>query len=166
MNGKLVYLDTSSLLKRYIEEKGSEVVDKVYEESEAGNIKTAFSVWNIGEALGVLDRYHRRELITAEELETSIKGLISESIKMIKLDSLQLLPITSTSLIDSWLVVLKHHIYEADALQISSSKESCCDLFLGADKRLIQVAIKEKVNAINIELDPLKALDQLSGTGE
>ena len=33
MNGKLVYLDTSSIVKRYIEEKGSEVVDKLSRES-------------------------------------------------------------------------------------------------------------------------------------
>jgi len=161
MNGKLVYLDTSSIVKRYIEEKGSEVVDKVYEESEAGRISTAFSVWNIGEVLGVLDRYRTRELISAKEFETALRDLISESMKMIRLNALQVLPITSTSLLESWLLVLKHHIYEADALQISSSKESHCDLFMGADNRLIQAALEEGINAINIESEPRKALKQL-----
>jgi len=162
MKGKLVYLDTSSLLKRYIEEKGSEVVDKLYKESETGNIKTVFSVWNVGEALGVLDRYRRRNLLSDDEFETAIKGLISESLKMCRLDSLEILPITSISLVESWFLVLKHQIYVADALQISSSKESQCSLFLAADSKLIQIAIKEKLNAVNIETDPQEAINWLN----
>jgi predicted nucleic acid-binding protein len=162
MNVKLVYLDTSSLLKRYIEEKGSEVIDKVYKESETGDIKTVFSVWNVGEALGVLDRYRRRNLLSDDELDTTVKSLISESLKMSRLDSLEILPITSTSLVESWLLVLKHQIYAADALQISSSKESGCSLFLGADSKLVQAAILEKLNAVNIETDPQEAINQLN----
>jgi len=161
MNGKLVYLDTSGIVKRYIEEKGSEVIDKVYEESEAGRVRTAFSVWNIGEAIGVLDRYHTRKLIFTSEFETALSGLITESIKMIRLSSLQILPITPKSITESWQLVMKHHMYEADALQISSSKEAGCELFLGADDGLIRVALKEGIDAINIEREPQKALQQL-----
>ena len=160
----LVYLDTSSIVKRYIEEKGSEVVDKVYEETEAGRVRMAFSIWNIGEALGVLDRYRTRKIISDENFETALKTLASESMKMIRLGVLQLLPITSRTLIESWLLVLQHHIYEADALQISSSKESGCDLFLGADNHLIQAAQKEGINALNFEAEPEKALKQITET--
>lgn len=160
----LVYLDTSSIVKRYIEEKGSEVVDKVYEEAEAGRVRMAFSVWNIGEVLGVLDRYRTRKMISDENFETALKTLASESMKMIRLGVLQLLPITSRILIESWLLVLQHHIYEADALQISSSKESGCNLFLGVDNRLIQAAQKEGINALNFEAEPEKALRQITET--
>lgn len=164
MRGLLVYLDTSSLVKRYIEEKGSQVIDKVYEEAEAGRVTAAFSVWNIGEALGVLDRYHTRKLISDRDLETALRFLASESMKMIRLDSLQVLPITSKNIIESWLLILRHHIYEADALQISSSKEAGCNLFLGADARLTQAARKEGLNALNIEIEPEKALKQMTET--
>lgn len=160
----LVYLDTSSIVKRYVEEKGSEVVDKVYEEAEAGRVRMAFSVWNIGEALGVLDRYRTRRMISDEDFESALRSLASESMKMIRLGVLQLLPITSKTLIESWLLVLRHHIYEADALQISSSKEMDCTLFLGADNRLIQTAQKEGINALDIEAEPEKALRQITET--
>lgn len=164
MRELLVYLDTSSIVKRYVEEKGSEVVDKVYEEAEAGRVRMAFSVWNIGEALGVLDRYRTRRMISDEDFESALRSLASESMKMIRLSVLQLLPITSKTLIESWLLVLQHHIYEADALQISSSKETDCDLFLGADNRLIQTAQKEGINALDIEAEPEKALRQITET--
>jgi len=162
MRGLLVYLDTSSLVKRYIEEEGSQVIDKVYEEAEAGRIRAAFSVWNVGETLGVLDRYHTRNLISDRDLEAALRSLASESMKMIRLNSLQVLPITSENIIESWLLVLRHHIYEADALQISSSKEAGCNLFLGADARLIQAARKEGINALNVEIEPKKALKQIT----
>jgi predicted nucleic acid-binding protein len=81
---------------------------------------------------------------------------------MSRLDSLEILPITSTSLVESWLLALKHQIYAADEIQISSSKESNCSLFLGADRKLIHAALKEKLNAVNIESDPQKAIVQIN----
>ena len=156
-----VYLDTSSLVKRYIEERGTEVVDKVYEETEAGRLKTAFSIWNIGEALGVFDRYHRRGCISDEVFEAIMRNLTSETMKMMRLGDLKVLPITSRTLLKSWVMVLKHHIYEADALQISSAKDVGCHLFLGADSTLLEAAEKEGLNCVNIETQPEKALKSL-----
>ena len=161
MSVKLVYLDSSSIVKRYIEEKGSKVVDTVYARAEAGDLRFAFSIWNIGEVLGVFDRYTSRELILQEKLKTTLLDFISESTKMVRLGSLQILPMTTKTLIESWLLVMKHHIYEADALQISTSKEANCNLFLSADAKLIQTAQKEDTNALNIETETEKALKAL-----
>jgi len=158
----LVYLDTSSLVKRYVGEEGSQAVDKVYLESEAGRVKVGFSIWNVGEAIGVLDRYRRRELISDDAFQSIIAIFISESLKMTRLNALRILPISSKVLVECWLLVVKHHICEADALQISSSKEAGCDLFLGADSRLIETAQKEGVNAVNIETETRKAIRQLT----
>jgi len=124
-------------------------------------LKFTFSLWNVGETLGALDRYVSRELITEKMFKVALADFISESIKMVRLRSLQILPITAKCLIDSWLIVLKTHIYEAEALQISTSKQARCNLLLSADNRLIQAAIKEGLTAINIEKDPQKALDKL-----
>ena len=88
MQGKSVYLDTSSLVKRYIGEKGSEVVDRVYEESEAGKMKISFSIWNIGEAVGVFDRYLVRDLISDVEFKRARADIVSESLKMSRLEAL------------------------------------------------------------------------------
>lgn len=124
-------------------------------------MKITFSIWNIGEVLGALDKYASKGLISKSEFKTSLLNFISESIKMARLDSLQLLPFTSNSLITSWLIVLKHHMYEADALQVAASKEANCYLFLSADNKLIQVVNKEGVKALNIETEAEKALSTL-----
>ncbi|MEM2937540.1 MAG: type II toxin-antitoxin system VapC family toxin [Candidatus Bathyarchaeia archaeon] len=162
MNAKLIYLDSSSIIKRYIEEKGSEAVDTVYEKAESGKLNFAFSIWNVGEVLGTLDKYFSRKLLTEKEFKTALTDFILESIKMARLDALQILPITAKTLTESWLMVLKHHIYEADALQIAASKEANCNLFLTADKKLAKTATKEGINSINIEETPEKTLTKLN----
>jgi len=55
-------------------------------------------------------------------------------------------------------VVPKHHIYVADALQIASSKEASADLFLGADRRLLEAATAEGLKSVNVESNPDEAL--------
>jgi predicted nucleic acid-binding protein len=158
------YLDTSALVKRYVEERGTGVIDRLYEETEAGRATTSLSIWNIGEAFGVLDRYHTRGMLTGEELQTTLRSLTSETMKLIRLGSLQVLPITSRNLVESWSLVLRHHIYEADALQISTAKEAGCDLLLGADKRLIMAARDEGIDFIDFETEPEKTLKRISQT--
>ena len=55
-----IYLDSSALTKRYLYEAGSSAVDEIFRGAEAGDLVVAFSIWNIGEVLGVLDARRRR----------------------------------------------------------------------------------------------------------
>ena len=153
MRERAVYLDSSSLVKRYIGEVGSDEVDEVYDKSESGELKAAFSIWNLGEAIGVFDRYLSRNLISHDEFLIARSDLVSETLKLSRLESLAVLPVTSMLLVESWSLVAKHHIYEADALQIASSKEVSCSLFLGADKRLVDAALAEGLKAVNVEAE-------------
>jgi len=161
MSERLVYLDSSSVVKRYAEERGSDVVDTAYERAEAAAFRLVFSTWNIGEVLGAFNRYASKGALSEDELKTALKDFLSESIKMTRLNSLQILPITASSLLASWRLVLKHRIYQADALQVSTSKEAGCNLLLSADSKLVQVAREEAIEAIDIEAEPEKALSLL-----
>jgi len=67
------------------------------------------------------------------------------------LDALITVPVNSSVLADSWEIVEKHHIYQADAIQIVSLKASNADYFLSADHSLIDVAKEENTTAIDIE---------------
>lgn len=48
-------------------------------------------------------------------------------------------------------MIEKHHIYQADGIQIVSFKASASDYLLSADRQLIKVARKESIPTINIE---------------
>ena len=146
-----MYLDSSSISKRYVREKGTQLIDGVYGKAKAGDLRLALSIWNIGEVIGVLDRYLAKRLITEKESATARSDLVSETLKLTRLDSLDLLPVTSALLSQSWTLIAKHHIYQADALQISSGKGAERSMFLTADKRLLEAALHEGLNAVNVE---------------
>jgi len=151
MNENSVYLDTSTIVKRYIEERGSRLVDHIYSKAEAGELTAVTSLWNIGEVLGVLDKYRSRKLIDDRALLESLKHFLGESLKMIRLESMQILPLTTDIFVQTYALTLKHHIYQADALQVATCGTSNCRLLVSADHLLLTIAQKESLNAFDIE---------------
>ena len=77
-----LYLDTSTIVKRYVAETGTQTVDTIFDKAEAGELVIAFSLWNIGEALGVLDERRRKEWLTREEFVQTSKNLAGELLKV------------------------------------------------------------------------------------
>ena len=145
-----IYLDTSAIVKRYLEEIGSDIVDKVYELAERGKAILISSIWNIGEVLGVFTKRSRDEL-TKKEFETYVVDFLLETLKLIKMNSFFFIPVLSHVLFDAFKLVLKYHIYEADALQIATSRLVNSDVFLSADQSLVNIAKNENIKAYNLE---------------
>lgn len=48
MSEKVIYLDSSAIIKRYIREENSDRMVELYTQAYQGDIKLAFSLWNIG----------------------------------------------------------------------------------------------------------------------
>ena len=59
MNVKKVYLDTSAIMKRYAKEADTKKVDMIYAEAEMKKCSLYLSFWNIGESIGVFDKYRK-----------------------------------------------------------------------------------------------------------
>lgn len=68
------YLDSSALAKRYVQEKGSEAVDLIFERAEKGEEPVFFSMWNVGELAVVLDRYEWEGLLEAKQVMMTFLG--------------------------------------------------------------------------------------------
>lgn len=142
-----VYLDSSAIVKRYVIEEGTEKVKDVYMEALSGAASLHFSVWNIGEVLGALHAYHRRKWLENEEYRTARESFLAETTRLIKLGVAKVIAVRSRLLTQSWLLVEKYHIYEADALQIASAENLGVDQLLSGDHRLVDVSKEEGVNA-------------------
>ena len=71
------------------------------------------------------------------------KRFLLEVRRMTRLGSLLIVPLRIRILKDSWKLIERHHIYEADAIQIVSAKYVNSVEFLTGDKRLHEVALKE-----------------------
>jgi len=57
-----IYLDSSAIVvKRYIEELGSNVVRELYLKAYSGEVLLSSSIWNVGEVSGAFDRLQLRD---------------------------------------------------------------------------------------------------------
>ncbi|MCL4391150.1 type II toxin-antitoxin system VapC family toxin [Candidatus Parvarchaeota archaeon] len=146
MGEKDVYLDTSAIAKRYLTETDSEKVDELYKSAEMGNMRIYFSIWNLGEAVGVFDK---RRKTTDPKLSTQL--LLSESMKLLVAGTLSILDVSSDIITNSIDLVLKHHIYVADALQIATARKIQTGRFATADEFLAEIAEKEGFTVIKLK---------------
>lgn len=64
-----------------------------------------------------------------------------------KLGMLLLIPVRTKILVESWKLIEKHHIYQADALQIVSAKIVDALQFQVSDKDLHEVAKTENLHS-------------------
>jgi predicted nucleic acid-binding protein len=161
MSARNVYLYASIIAKRYVEEKGSHVVDEVYGRAEVGALRITFSMWNVGELIAALDQHLRRNVISDVQFGTSIRNFIAETVKLFRLGHLDIRSPTAKIFVDAWRLILSSHIYEADAIQIATAKNLECDFFLSADAELIEVAKLANLQAANVETEPQKILARL-----
>ena len=80
-------LDTGAFLKRYIMEAGTETIDLIFDKAEIGELAITISLWNIGEALGVLDERQRRGWLTDREFQQTLHLFADELVKLMRLKS-------------------------------------------------------------------------------
>ena len=146
-----LYLDSNVIVKRYIAERGSESVAEIYQRSDTKEIGICFSIWNIGETVGVIDQYQRRGWITEGQFTGAISGLAGETLRLMRIEALELLPVGSSELSETWDLIRRYHIYQGDAVQIIACKSSKADKLISADKMLLDVAEKEGLPSVNVE---------------
>lgn len=145
------YLDSSVIVKRYVSEPGSSSADLVFDKGEAGEIGLATSIWNFGEVLGVFDEKLRRGWLAEDEFKTALASFASEMLRMVRLKVLEVVPVVTPILVDAWPLILRQHIYEADALQIQTCIYCGGDVLLSADKELIKLATKKGLKALDVK---------------
>lgn len=144
-----LYLDTSTIVKRYVAEPGTSVADLVFDQAERGELVITFSLWNVGEVLGVLDERRRRRWLSQREFTHALRVLSSELSKLIRLRVLEITPILASILIEAWGFIIDNHIYEADALQITTCTYTKSDALLSGDQNLVETARKLGLKAFN-----------------
>ncbi len=153
---KKFYLDTSAIIKRYVQEQGSENIDRIYRKAESGELTIAFSLWNIGEVLGVLDGNRRKQWFNEKEFRNALFNFDDETTRLSKLKSIEIIPLTTKIVRQSWNILMTYHIYQSDALQMASCLAKKSDAFLTADQRLIEASRKANLETYDIENDEEK----------
>jgi predicted nucleic acid-binding protein len=137
------YLDASALVKRYVEEPRSETVDTIYRDAYRGVKRSSFSYWDVAEAVVVFDRYERR-------IGLDSKKLVKEYMTLSRLSRLIVVNVSPQVLRASMKLVLKHHIYVADALQVASAKKINSRVMVTGDKGLADIADAEGLKVLYV----------------
>ncbi len=153
-----LYLDSSTILKRYLAEPGTETADVIFDKAEIGELTLTVSLWNIGEVLGVLDAKHRQGWLDEKEFKAALNSFADEFVKLMRLKNMEILPVLSSVLTDAWKLLMKYHIYEADALQISTCLRNKNDALISSDEKLVETSIKTGLQAFNVTKDEQEIL--------
>ncbi len=138
------YFDTSALLKRYIKESGSDVIDDTIDKADEILVSPLTRI----EAISAL----RRLLSEGKICITDYKNIKSELDKDFK--DFTILPISQKTLNKAYQIVDAEDIRTLDAIQLATviiASENI-DKLVAADQRLLSAADNNNI----VTLDPLK----------
>jgi predicted nucleic acid-binding protein len=129
----ILFADTSALVKRYIEEPGSDAVDEILSRSD---ILIVSSVTRI-ELNSALSRRLKDRSLDEKSYKSALGEFNNdfEFIEVVKFDFQ-----SEKTAIEN---IRKHNMKTLDAIQLSSVKLSKADMFITADKKLYDVALAE-----------------------
>ena len=84
----------------------------------------------------------------SKQLDEVMGRFSNETARLKKISRLRIITLSESILESSWDVVIKHHIYVADALQITSAIEVGCNEFYTGDENLHKLALSSGLNSI------------------
>ncbi len=159
------YMDPSALLKRYHDEEGTGLVNKLFEKLEARQERFTASVWSIAESAAVLNRIKNKLKIKEDDFAEILMSFLSE------IKHFHFLAVNDERVLASIPYSLTHDINSSDGLHLKTLKdlEKAVSLLGGkvvlvaADKRFLRAAKDEGAATFDPEEDSEKELNDLLG---
>ncbi|MEX0975437.1 MAG: type II toxin-antitoxin system VapC family toxin [Bacillota bacterium] len=132
--GKEYFIDTSALLKAYIAEKGTDALDRIFEE------KARRSISNMGllEAVSVFQRLHSVEKLLSRD---QFEALCAELLADVASGRLVALSVTPRDVQEALVLEIQQYLTAVDAVQIALAMEMGENVvFVSSDEKLNRVA--------------------------
>ncbi|MGH9855558.1 MAG: type II toxin-antitoxin system VapC family toxin [Blastocatellia bacterium] len=160
----LFWLDASALAKRYIPEKGSPLVNHLFNRVSTSDMVCLLE--GIGEVVSILVRRRNGGVITPRAYRQSVSDLHSEITNRAEVEKIHS---TTSQVMISWKFVEKRAINSTDALILKCALDKAVDLrddgddliLVSSDLRLIRAAKAEGLITFNPETDDQQTLDSL-----
>lgn len=124
------FFDSSAFAKRYIEEKGSQLVDDICQDASDLSI----SVICIPEVISALNRRVRERSLSQKDYH-AVKRALSDDVR-----DMLIINLTDEVLSTSARLLEKYDLRAMDALHISCALEWGADLFVSSDKKQTHAA--------------------------
>jgi len=146
----MIYLDTSAFVNEYHDEEGSAYVHEIFRKAKEGGEKLATSLWTISETINALDKHKRRKEVADEEFEIVIGAIFSDILDLRESGAPEVIELEQI-LSRCPEMIIKEHLSAADALHLVTALNKKVAGFLAADRKLVKVAKKKGLQAINVE---------------
>src|SRR5918992_5404795 len=125
-----VFLDSSALAKRYVEEKGSDRVQAILSTASV----LAVSVICVPEIVSALCHRRRERKLSTEEYRNAKASIVSD------MEDATVIGITEEGVAQAVALLERFPLRSADALHIACAVEWSTDLFVSADNRQCRAA--------------------------
>lgn len=150
------YIDTSAFVKYYGEEefeKGANKINGLIEKAKTGEVILVSSIFMLGEAISVFDKWTRLKIITEEESQKIISRFLSDVKELSGAGGLILEPIDSILIMFSIEFVMKHHVPVNDAIHLYTALTLTPEIeeFICSDEMLNKAAKEEGLNVYDPE---------------
>ena len=160
------YMDPSALVKRYHDEEGTGLVNKLFGKLEARQERFTASVWSIAESVAVLNRIKNRLKMEEDDFSKILMSFLSE------IKQFHFLAVNDERVLASIPYSLTHNINSSDGLHLKTVKdlEKAVNLLgqtvvlVAADRRFLRAAENEGITTFNPEEGTEEELDNLLKT--
>jgi predicted nucleic acid-binding protein len=88
--------------------------------------------------------------LSEAELSEAAKIFSNELSKLVRLRTLEIVPVYAFILVETWIFILGHHVYEADALQITTCTYTESQAMLSGDENLIKTSRRLGLRAFDV----------------
>lgn len=135
-----MFIDSSALAKRYVEEQGSEQVEKLFLEAE----EVGISIICFAELFSTLSRLVREAKLTKKQYETIKKDFFVDVEEMLVVN------ISANTISQAIGIMERNPIRASDSIHVASAVEWRCEAFVTSDRRQFEAAKKEGLNVTKI----------------
>ena len=141
--GKEYFIDTSALLKAYISEKGTDALDRIFEENAVRSI----SSMGLLEAVSVFQRLHSvEESLSRDQFEALCARLLAD----VASGRLVAMSVTPQDVQAALTLEIHQYLTVVDAVQIAVAREIGDDIvFVSSDEKLNRVARENGLSVFN-----------------
>ena len=135
-----IFLDSSALAKRYLDEPGSDKVEALC--SQGGQI--VVSIICLPEIVSALNRRKRDRLISFQQYELIKQRLLAE------FEDFLSYPLTPQVIASTIEYLEKYSLRAMDALHLACAVDVACAIFVSADARQLEAARKLKLKILKV----------------
>jgi len=149
---KRVYFDTSAVIKEFVPEVASDLIDKVTTSAREGNLQIITSVWAINEAIAVIDRLTRRpdNPLSKSEQQDIMATFVERIMESNENAAYRFAPIEHTLVANSRILIEGLHISPDDALHLYTAYVYDCEYYLIHDKKIVKRLKSESIEGMRI----------------